>query len=106
MAAWGYALAAGLGPVLGLSLRPVGMLYPFGGPTLTTLNTGNLCRQVRSTFFVAPTAAVAARIAAFVVANDRDCDWPTEQAVVAPPCALLVVTWGVRWFCHHWRRAA
>lgn len=94
VAAWERALAVALGLSLGLAIHVSGVVFSFGCLVLPALIAKHLCREVRQMLWVSPIVALAAAVAGFVVANDRDL--PPGQAVVAVLCVALVVAWAMR----------
>lgn len=94
VAAWDRALAVALGLSLGLAIHSAGVVFSFGCLVLPALVAKHLCREVRQMLWVSPVVALAASVAGFVVANDRDL--PPGQAVVAALCVTLVVAWVAR----------
>jgi zinc/manganese transport system permease protein len=93
---WTLATAVWLGLAVGGSLHAAGLIYAFGCLVLPALVAKNLCRQVRSMFWVAPATALGGAVAGFVLANHYD--FPPGQLTVALLAALLPVAWGVRKF--------
>jgi ABC-type Mn2+/Zn2+ transport system permease subunit len=89
--AWSAALAVWLGLSVGLSIRISGMLYTFGFLVLPALVAKNICREVRTMFFVAPAVGLAAGIAGFVSANYWD--FPPGQMSVALLAGMLPLAW-------------
>lgn len=100
-ARWAVALAIWLGLTVGLALRSSGMLYTFGCLVLPALCAKNLCREVRSMFFVAPLIALGAGVAGFVLAHHYD--FPPAQMTIALLGLVLVIAWSVRWLRHRTR---
>jgi ABC-type Mn2+/Zn2+ transport system permease subunit len=86
--------SAWLGLAIGLSIRASGMLYTFGCLVLPSLVAKNLCRQVRSMFFISPIVAVGAGVVGFILANQYD--YPPGQLTVALLCFLLMIAWFLR----------
>jgi ABC-type Mn2+/Zn2+ transport system permease subunit len=67
------------------------MIYTFGCLVLPALIARNLCREVRSMFWVAPMVGVLGAIASFVVAHHLDV--PPGQLSVAVLSALFAAAW-------------
>lgn len=82
----GHALWLGL--VVGLAIRSSGLLYTFGCLVLPSLVAQGLCRETRSLFWAAPTVAVAASLAGFVLANAFD--YPPAQLTVLVLAAAVL----------------
>jgi zinc/manganese transport system permease protein len=93
---WALCESLWLGLVVGFSIRATGMLYTFGGLVLPPLVAKNLCREVRTMFFVAPAVALLTNTIGFVLANHYD--FPPAQMVVANACLLLLAAWVSRRF--------
>jgi ABC-type Mn2+/Zn2+ transport system permease subunit len=91
---WATCDSIWLGLTVGLSIRASGMLFTFGSLVLPALAAKNVCREVRSMFFVAPVLALAANTVGFVLANRYDS--PPAQLNVAIMCLFLLAAWGVR----------
>jgi len=91
---WNLITSAWLGLVIGLSIRASGMLYTFGCLVLPALVAKNLCREVRSMFFVAPAVAVGTSAIGFLLANYYD--YPPGQMNVALFCLELTLAWMFR----------
>jgi len=91
---WEGLLSVWLGLVVGLSIRASGMLYTFGCLVLPALAAGNLCREVRSMFVVAPIIGLVTAVVGFVVADRYD--FPPAQMTVALLGVLLPLAWLVR----------
>jgi ABC-type Mn2+/Zn2+ transport system permease subunit len=91
---WNLMTAAWLGLAIGLSIRASGMLYTFGCLVLPALSAKNLCRQVRSMFFISPIVAVGVGVLGFLLANQYD--YPPGQLTVALLCFLLMIAWLLR----------
>jgi ABC-type Mn2+/Zn2+ transport system permease subunit len=91
---WGLMTAVWLGLAIGLSIRASGMLYTFGCLVLPALVAKNLCRQVRTMFFVSPAVAVGTGVIGFVLAHCYD--YPPGQMTVALSCVLLLLAWFIR----------
>jgi zinc transport system permease protein len=91
---WTLATAVWLGLAVGGSLHAAGLIYAFGCLVLPALVAKNLCRQVRSMFWVAPAVALAGAVAGFILANHYD--YPPGQLTVALLAAMLPAAWGVR----------
>jgi ABC-type Mn2+/Zn2+ transport system permease subunit len=70
------------------------MLFTFGSLVLPPLVAKNLCREVRTMFFVAPAVALVTDTIGFVLANRYD--FPPAQMNVALTCLLLVIAWLLR----------
>ncbi|MEB2283509.1 MAG: hypothetical protein B6D46_07045 [Polyangiaceae bacterium UTPRO1] len=94
VAVWNRALAIGLGAAMGIAIHVSGVVFSFGLLVLPALVTKQLCREVGQMLWASPLVGLAAAIAGFVVANDRDL--PPGQAVVAILCALLAAAWVAR----------
>lgn len=92
--AWNRALAIALGVAMGLAIHVSGVVFSFGCLVLPALVAKQLCREVGEMLWVSPLVALAAAVAGFVVANDRDL--PPGQAAVAILCVLLAVAWAAR----------
>ena len=90
-ARWLIATSLALGLAAGLAIRTSGVLYTFGCLVLPGLVAKNLCREVRSMFFVAPVVAVAAAVGGFVIAHHAD--YPPGQMTVAILCLFLILAW-------------
>jgi ABC-type Mn2+/Zn2+ transport system permease subunit len=88
---WSIGLALWLGLSVGLSIRIAGMLYTFGFLVLPALAAKNVCREVRSMFFVAPVLALATGITGFILSNYWD--FPPGQMSVALLAGLLPMAW-------------
>ncbi|MGH8611746.1 MAG: metal ABC transporter permease [Gammaproteobacteria bacterium] len=88
---WLIATSLALGLAAGLAIRTAGMLYTFGCLVLPGLIAKNLCREVRSMFFVAPVVALAAAVSGFVIAHHAD--YPPGQMTVAILCLFLTLAW-------------
>lgn len=93
---WDLALAVTLGLAIGLAIHVSGVVYSFGCLVLPALVAKNVCREVRAMLWVSPLVGLAAAVAGFVLANDRDL--PPGQAVVAILCVMLLAAWGLRAF--------
>jgi zinc/manganese transport system permease protein len=91
---WERAMAVWLGLAVAWSIHVAGMIFTFGCLVLPALVAKSVVREVRSLFFVAPAVALAAAMAGFVVANDRDL--PPGQVTVALLAALQVLAWAAR----------
>jgi len=91
---WSLGIALWLGLAVGLSIRVSGMLFTFGSLVLPPLVAKNLCREVRSMFFVAPAVALLVNTAGFVLANHYD--FPPAQMNVALAGLLLLAVWLLR----------
>jgi ABC-type Mn2+/Zn2+ transport system permease subunit len=91
---WNLMTAAWLGLAIGLSIRASGMLYTFGCLVLPAVVAKNLCRQVRSMFFVSPAVAVGTGVIGFILAHYYD--YPPAQLTVALLCFLLMIAWLLR----------
>jgi zinc/manganese transport system permease protein len=92
--AWNRGLAITLGIAMGLAIHVSGVVFSFGCLVLPALVAKNVCSEVRQMLWVSPAIGLAAAIAGFVVANDRDL--PPGQAAVAILCVALVAAWGAR----------
>jgi len=88
------ALYLWLGLWVGLSIHVAGTTYAFGCLVLPALVAKNVCREIRSIFWVAPMVALGAAFVAFVVANHYD--YPPAQATVALLATLVGVSWTAR----------
>jgi ABC-type Mn2+/Zn2+ transport system permease subunit len=91
---WNGIVAVWFGLAIGLSIKASGMLYTFGCLVLPPLVAKNVCREVRSMFFVSPVIAVVTGVIAFILANHFD--YPPGQMTVAFFCLELVAAWIVR----------
>ena len=91
---WSAGLAAGLGLVVGLSLRATGLLYTFGCLVLPALAARSLCREIGPMFTVAPVLAVLTATIGFILANGWD--YPPAQMIVAVQALLLLAAWLIR----------
>lgn len=91
---WNTALAVWLGLVVGLANRVSGAIFTFGCLVLPALAARNLCREVRTMFWVAPTVGFGSAVVAFVLAHGLD--YPPGQTAAFLQCAVLVVAWTVR----------
>ena len=91
---WTIAIAAWLGVSVGLSLRVSGMLYTFACLVLPALVAKNVCRRMRSMFFVSPAVALLAAVAGSVLANYYD--YPPAQLIAALLSLVLVLAWACR----------
>ena len=91
---WRWGTAAWLGTAVGLAIHSAGMIYTFGCLVLPALIARNLCREVRSMFWVAPMVGVLGAIASFVVAHHLDV--PPGQLSVAVLSALFAAAWASR----------
>ena len=94
MKIWSLATSAWLGLAVGLSIRTSGMLYTFGCLILPALVAKNLCREVRTMFWVAPAVAVGTGVIGFLFANHYD--YPPGQMTIALFCLVLVGAWAFR----------
>jgi ABC-type Mn2+/Zn2+ transport system permease subunit len=88
---WNTALAIWLGLVVGLSIRVSGTLYTFGCLVLPALVGKHWVREMRPLLVVAPTIAVGAAIAGFVLANHFDT--PPAHTTVGLLCFALPLGW-------------
>ena len=88
---WEAILAIWLGVTVGFSLRVSGVVYTFACLVLPSLIAKNVCREVRSLFFVAPAIAFGTGITTFVLANHYD--YPPGQLTAACFCLLFAITW-------------
>lgn len=95
---WEGGMAIWLGLAVGLSMRVAGVLFTFGCLVLPALVAKNICREVRSVFWVAPLIAVTAGLISFVLAHHYD--YPSAQMTVALLSGLLLASWAVRGFYH------
>ena len=95
---WEGGMAIWLGLAVGLSMRVAGVLFTFGCLVLPALVAKNICREVRSVFWVAPLIAVTAGLIGFVLAHHYD--YPSAQMTVVLLSGLLLVSWAVRGFYH------
>jgi ABC-type Mn2+/Zn2+ transport system permease subunit len=91
---WSVLISVWLGLAVGLSIRASGMLFTFGCLVLPALVAKNLCREVRSMFFVAPAVAVGTSAIGFLLANYYD--YPPGQMNVALFCLELTLAWMFR----------
>ena len=91
---WNLMTSAWLGLAIGLSIRASGMLYTFGCLVLPALVAKNLCRRVRTMFFVSPAVAVGTGVIGFILAHHYD--YPPGQMTVALFCFLLMIAWLLR----------
>ncbi len=91
---WNLMTSAWLGLAIGLSIRASGMLYTFGCLVLPALVAKNLCRQVRTMFFVSPAVAMGTGVIGFILAHHYD--YPPGQMTVALFCFLLMIAWFLR----------
>jgi ABC-type Mn2+/Zn2+ transport system permease subunit len=91
---WNLMIAAWLGLAIGLSIRASGMLYTFGCLVLPAVVAKNLCRKVRSMFFVSPAVAIGTGAMGFILAHYYD--YPPAQLTVALFCFFLVIAWLLR----------
>ena len=92
---WRMITAIWLGLSVGLSLRASGMLYTFGCLVLPALVAKNLCREIRTVFFLSPLVALTTGAIGFVLANHYD--YPPAQMAVVLLCLSLVLAWTLRW---------
>jgi ABC-type Mn2+/Zn2+ transport system permease subunit len=67
------------------------MLYTFGCLVLPALVAKNICREVRTMFFVAPVVAVGTGAIGFLLANQYD--YPPGQMTVCLFCLELMGAW-------------
>ncbi|MFZ2446810.1 MAG: metal ABC transporter permease [Syntrophobacteraceae bacterium] len=88
---WEPVISLWLGLAVGLCIRSSGMLYTFGCLVLPPLLAKNVCREVRSMFYVAPLFAFAGSALAFVLANHYD--YPPAQVTVALFCVCVGIAW-------------
>jgi ABC-type Mn2+/Zn2+ transport system permease subunit len=88
---WAAGAAIWLGLVIGLAMRVSGMLYTFGLLVLPALVAKNVCREVRTLFFISPLVAVSVGTMGFVLANHYD--FPPAQMTVALLSGLLSLGW-------------
>jgi ABC-type Mn2+/Zn2+ transport system permease subunit len=88
---WAVMTAAWLGLLIGLSMRVSGILYTFGHLVLPALIAKNLCREVKTAFWLAPCLTVSASVVGFVIANHWD--YPPAQMTVALLSLMLALTW-------------
>jgi len=89
VARWEGLLALALGLVLGLCLRPGGLLYCFGCLVLPGLAARYACREVRGMYLVAPAVALLAAIAGFLLGHHHDL--PQAPLTVVLLAAMLPV---------------
>jgi ABC-type Mn2+/Zn2+ transport system permease subunit len=75
-------------------MRVSGMLYTFGCLVLPALVAKNLSREIRPLLWLAPSVALAASLAGFVLAHHFDV--PPAHATVALLSAALLAAWGAR----------
>ena len=94
-AVWSGITFAGLGLVVGLSIRTSGMLFAFGCLVLPALAAKNLCREVQPMWIVSPVVVLVAAGAGFVVANHYD--FPPAQMTVALLGLAVAGAWIARW---------
>ena len=88
---WAAGAAIWLGLVIGLAMRVSGMLYTFGLLVLPALVAKNVCREVRTLFFISPIIALSVGSMGFVLANHYD--FPPAQMTVALLSGLLSLGW-------------
>ena len=88
---WAAGAAIWLGLVIGLAMRVSGLLYTFGLLVLPALVAKNVCREVRTLFFISPLVAVSVGTMGFVLANHYD--FPPAQMTVALLSGLLILGW-------------
>jgi ABC-type Mn2+/Zn2+ transport system permease subunit len=88
---WAAGAAIWLGLVIGLAMRVSGLLYTFGLLVLPALVAKNVCREVRTLFFISPLVAVSVGTMGFVLANHYD--FPPAQMTVALLSGLLILAW-------------
>lgn len=88
---WSRLTAVWLGIGVGLALQVSGMLFTFGCLVLPALIAKNLCREVRTMFWLSPGLALANATMGFVLANYYD--FPPAQMTIALLCLCLLVTW-------------
>jgi len=88
---WAAGAAIWLGLVIGLAMRVSGMLYTFGLLVLPALVAKNVCREVRTLFFISPIIALSVGSIGFVLANHYD--FPPAQMTVALLSGLLSLGW-------------
>jgi zinc transport system permease protein len=88
---WAAGTAIWLGLVIGLAMRVSGLLYTFGLLVLPALVAKNVCREVRTLFFISPLVAVSVGTMGFVLANHYD--FPPAQMTVALLSGLLILGW-------------
>ncbi|WP_089935087.1 metal ABC transporter permease [Candidatus Entotheonella palauensis] len=88
---WSAGTAIWIGLVIGLAMRVSGMLYTFGLLVLPALVAKNVCREVRTVFFVSPMIAISVGTIGFVLANHYD--FPPAQMTVALLSGLLTLGW-------------
>jgi zinc/manganese transport system permease protein len=88
---WAAGAAIWLGLVIGLAMRVSGMLYTFGVLVLPALVAKNVCREVRTLFFISPLVALSVGTIGFVLANYYD--FPPAQMTVALLSGLLSLGW-------------
>jgi zinc transport system permease protein len=88
---WAAGAAIWLGLVIGLAMRVSGLLYTFGLLVLPALVAKNVCREIRTLFFISPLVAVSVGTIGFVLANHYD--FPPAQMTVALLSGLLSLGW-------------
>jgi len=91
---WQRILSVWLGIAVGVSIRVAGMVFAFASLVLPALVARNLCREVRTMFWVAPVVSLGATMVAFVIANHYDL--PPGQVAAALLAGGVAVAWGVR----------
>jgi zinc transport system permease protein len=91
---WDSILSIWLGTVIGFAIHVAGVIYTFASLVLPALVAKNLCREMRSLFFVAPVVSFGSGVAAFVLADYYD--FPPGQMATASLCVLLLLAWA----CH------
>ncbi len=93
---WSRLTAIWLGIGVGLALQVSGMLFTFGCLVLPALIAKNLCREVRTMFWIAPGIALANATVGFILANYYD--FPPAQMTIALMCLCLLLTWTIHLF--------
>ncbi|PON10995.1 hypothetical protein C2W62_47145 [Candidatus Entotheonella serta] len=88
---WSAGTAIWIGLVIGLAMRVSGMLYTFGLLVLPALVAKNVCREVRTIFFISPLIALSVGTIGFVLANHYD--FPPAQMTIALLSGLLILGW-------------
>lgn len=88
---WAALTYAWLGLAVGLSIRVSGVYYALGCLVLPALAAKNVCREVRSMFWVAPAVALLSGILGFVLADTYD--YPPAQMTLALLCLALALAW-------------
>ena len=91
---WGAMISGWLGLTVGLSIRVSGTLYTFGCLVLPAIVARNVCREVRTMFWVAPAVSLLSGVVSFVLANYYD--YPPAQMAVGLLALLVAAVWVVR----------